>query len=346
MDLDLIFSRWWTAVRNQRLLWWFLLIQAGVSGLMGAGMNLVSTMLTEDAFLPQTNPILAAGLLLGVTLVAILAVVVGFVLPVGTLRIARRVYLRPEVPVTWQDIRPHLFRLILREFGTRMLWAFGLGFLVGFPLIGALILSVIVEMLWQTGSETSGAILGFGAMLFSLGLCLLVPFVLLLLPFMQSTQLAAVLEEEYSWTEALSRGFTLGRRKYGSWWLALGVIFLLWLLLILVLILPLTVAENVVDVLLGDVSYAATLVLVPLLNFLQSAISGVLGLAGTLAWGLVYMHLRERFLEEAPAPPAATQPPELPTPQAPEEEDASPADSSADAATDEEEPPSDARTPS
>ena len=345
MDLDLIFSRWWTAVRNQRLLWWFLLIQAGVSGLMGAGMNLVSTMLTEDAFLPQTNPILAAGLLLGVTLVVILAVVVGFVLPVGTLRIARRVYLRPEVPVTWQNIRPHLFRLILREFGTRMLWAFGLGFLVGFPLIGALILSVIVEMLWQTGSETAGAILGFGAMLFFLGLCLLVPLLLLLLPFMQSTQLAAVLEEEYSWTEALSRGFTLGRRKYGSWWLALGVISLLWFLLALVFFLPLAIAANVVEALLQDTPYVVLMVLAPL-NFLQSAISGVLGLAGTLAWGLVYMHLRERFLEEAPAPPAAAQPPELPTPQASEEEDASPADSSADAATDEEEPPSDARTPS
>ncbi len=342
MDLDLIFSRWWTAVRSQRLLWWFFLIQAGVSGLMGAGMNLVSTLITEDTTLPQANPILAAGLLLGVTLVAILAVVVGFVLPVGTLRIARRVYVRPEVPITWRDIRPHLFRLILRDFSTRMLWAFGLGFIVGFPLIGALILSVIVEMLSQTGSETAGAIVGFGAMLFFLGLCLLVPFLLLLLPFIQSTMLAAVLEEEYSWTEALARGFTLGRRKYGSWWLALGVLFLLWLLLILVLILPLAVAENVVDVFLGDVSYAAKLVLVFLLNFLQNAISGLLGLAGTLAWGLVYMHLRERLQQEAPAPPAAAQPSELPAPQAPQEEDTSPAD----ATTDEEEPPSDARTPS
>ncbi len=341
MDLNLIFSRWWTAVRSQRLLWWFLLIQAGVSGLLGAGTNLVSTLITEDTTLPQVSPILAAGLLLGFTLILILAIVVGFVVPVGTLRIARRVYVRPEVPITWRDIRPHLFRLILRDFGTRMLWAFGLGFIVGFPLIGALILSVIVEMLSQTGSETAGAIMGFGVLFFFLGLCLLVPLLLLLLPFMQSTRLAAVLEEEHPWTEALSRGFTLGRRKYGSWWLALGVISLLWFLLALVFFLPLAIAANVVEALLQDVPYVVLMVLTSL-SFFQNAISGLLGLAGTLAWGLVYMHLRERLQQEVPAPPATAQPSELPAPQAPQEEDASPAD----ATTDEEEPPSDARTPS
>ncbi len=287
MNLEHILTEWWRIVRGQRLLWYLALIGAVVSGVAEGFAGLTAGLLPYEA--------ISALVSLISTLLSLFSALVSLVLVTAALQIARRAYGRDDVTVTWADIRKNLARLSLRNLGTGVLWALVVAFLifvffaVGFFLLIAfgLFASSTVENAAANVEDVVGAFALFG---FLTGLCLFFPLLLLALPFMQSTQMAAVLEEERPWAEALREGARLARRKFGSWLAILLVVVLGSLLLNLFLVFPMAFVKNLL--LTRSDSVLGRLIAMPL-GFYQGMMNFALTLGVFLFWGVTYLHFKE-----------------------------------------------------
>ena len=228
-------------------------------------------------------------------MLGLFSALVSIVLVTAALQITRRAYGHDDVIVTWADIQKDLARLSLRAFGTAVLWVLVVAFLVfvffaiGFVLLitFGLFASSVAEGAAANAEEVVGVFAIFG---FFIGLCLLFPLLLAALPFIQSTQLAAVLEEERPWGEALKEGVRLARRKFGSWLAALLVVLLGNLLLSLFLTVPATFVRNLL--LTRSDSVLGRLLAMPL-GFYQGMVNFALTLGALLFLGVAYLHFKE-----------------------------------------------------
>lgn len=197
MSSNMFWQRWWQLLRHQPAVWWFALVQA-LPGLLLMGFVFVMLKMMppldappfvwEHWFQQQGLPVLV-GLGFGSLALALLARVLAWWAQAGIFALARRVLGREHEPLPWAEAREGLagptLRLVLVDVA------------LGLVLVALMSLLVGVVIVVGVQTESEEAIIGLVLVL----LCVSIPVVLLVAPWIQALRVAAVAEHPAGWGE-------------------------------------------------------------------------------------------------------------------------------------------------
>ena len=335
MSSDVFWQRWWKILRHQPAVWFFILL-AQVPGLLMIWLSapiflalppLDAPPAVWEAWLQrQRDVLLGAGLAL--TCVMVLLGLAIWVLSVwaqaGIITTVRRVWGREDEPLPWDEARRGLGGPTLRLLLLQLVLI-----LVG-ALVAVLLFGALVGILAFGSSDDPGP---FIAVLLLGGLCLLLPLVFLVAPWIWGLMVAVVAEYPASWRETWDAFWRVARRA----WLAFYAMFVIYLTLNFVLslvkqilLMPLT---WLAFFLAGEPSnwlQALSAVISGTVQVVLQAVTQVIGVTG---WTVLYLHYREQEIPSPGARPAGSWAAEAVWPSDPASPEAFPAEP--DAAPDE-----------
>ncbi len=325
MDLGFVLRTWFNTLRYQRLLW----KMTAVLLIVYLPMTFLGTALeASPLFLDNPDDALTWVLVFvgSIVTVILLIFIVSLVVSVSVIYVTREAYPSPqEKQVTWAQIRPYLGKGVLRSVAFSLLMGLvALGVLILFLGLPFMLMAggfAALETLWTTPPEEMMELLSVGAAVFVIGflwlLCILIPLVFLLAPFVQAASIGVIVEWDTPFWEALRHGFRLARKKYG-WWLLTIIGVMALAAVITAFSLPFDLLAGALNTITQEMGAPFVLYLVA--NFFAQVVSTFLGAIQvpiTLAlYTVVYLHLQERLApssssiapEHMPSEPMAPSP--------------------------------------